>query len=193
MAWTELAVGKLIDHSGRIFDSVKKRVARRASHLADQVEVDLRSNDPFGFRLKEQVPSIELWFSVYNFSNLDLVLDRLVVKICLSWAEVASGAISERIKCPRRKKTTNVLLRVPLNQNQATRFLESRETWYVSPRNTLTKATSNENQSLGVLDSIIGRTLAEPIELYVTAWFVSKTTKIDLPQRTIERRDVVCS
>ena len=49
--------------------------------LRNSVKLGLRQNAPAQLSLNGQVPSIDLWFQVTNFSAVDLVMDRMLLDV----------------------------------------------------------------------------------------------------------------
>lgn len=107
--------------------------------VAQLIDVDLRSNNPIIITFGTDIPSIDLYFQIYNRSPFDLVLDRLLIDFWVG-QPTFRGAILRRYDVPKVGRVDNVyfghLLTLP-QQEQIKRRREG-QLLYVSAAITLT-------------------------------------------------------
>src|SRR5713101_571559 len=76
--------------------------------IAGQVEIDLRRINPIAIYFTSvQFPFVELWFRISNQSQLNLVLDRLLVDLWVGQPTV-QGAVLHRAALPRRTSKDDI-------------------------------------------------------------------------------------
>lgn len=75
--------------------------------IADQVNIDLRSNNPIDISFGSDVPNIQIYFEISNMSLFNLVLDRLLIDVWIGQPAL-HGAILERYDVPKRSIKSGV-------------------------------------------------------------------------------------
>lgn len=130
--------------------------------VSQLIDVDLRSNKPIIISFGTEIPSVDLYFQIYNKSHFDLVLDRLLVNLWIGQPTLY-GAILRRYDLPKRERTDNISYRHLLTLPQQEQIKKRRE----------------------------GQLLGTPVTITITAYFESKIGVISVEKR-IEHMDVPC-
>jgi hypothetical protein len=115
--------------AGKLADQIPSFILSRLlspSKVAEQVELDLRGANPICPELNAINPQINLWFKINNFSNLKLILDRLLIDVWFS-QPTFSGSILKRYNLPPRGSITDIRYQQSLNnfQKQQIEFYQS--------------------------------------------------------------------
>ena len=76
--------------------------------IADQMNIDLRSNNPIDISFGSDVPNIQIYFEISNMSLFNLVLDRLLIIDVWIGQPTLHGAILERYDVPKRNIKNSV-------------------------------------------------------------------------------------
>jgi hypothetical protein len=77
------------------------------TQVAPQVKVKLRGKNPITLTLESQNPHVEMYFEITNLSDLQLTLDRLIIKVWFTQPTFV-GAILERYKIPPREIVSDI-------------------------------------------------------------------------------------
>ena len=93
----------------RLFYSPKK--------VASQVKVNLKGEKPVSPSLNSSVPHVDIYLEITNLSNLDLVLDRMLIDLWVG-QPVLVGTILKRTKIPSRSTGQQVFFRSNLSSKQ---------------------------------------------------------------------------
>jgi hypothetical protein len=93
------------------------RAFLKPERVASQINIDLRGNTPIGLSLNAEVPHLEMFFDVTNLSQLDLVLDRMLVEVWFGQPTFTS-AVLRRYLLPGGEITRNIYLRYALTSGQ---------------------------------------------------------------------------
>jgi hypothetical protein len=76
--------------------------------IAEQIEIDLRRINPIVIYFTSvQFPYVELWFRISNQSQLNLVLDRLLIDLWVGQPTVR-GAVLHRVELQRRTSKDDI-------------------------------------------------------------------------------------
>ncbi len=133
--------------------------------IAEQVEIDLRRINPIAIYFRStEFPCVEAWFRISNQSQVNLVLDRLLVDLWVGQPTI-QGAILHRTEIPRRTSKDDI------------RF------WH-----DLTGAEEERIRRRADGQGI----LTVPVALYVDAYFESRVGLVHV-RTTLEHRGVAIS
>ncbi len=93
----------------RLFYSPQKAIS--------QIKVNLKGERPISPSLKSSVPHVDIYLEITNLSNLDLLLDRMLIDLWVG-QPVLVGAILKRVKIPSRSTGQEVFFRSNLSSKQ---------------------------------------------------------------------------
>lgn len=85
--------------------------------LAPQVKVNLTGEKPINPSLNSSVPYVDIYLEITNVSNLELVLDRMLIDLWVG-QPVLIGSILKRTKIPPRSTGQHVFFRDNLSSKQ---------------------------------------------------------------------------
>lgn len=105
--------GKAID----ILPGFLLRLMYSPNKIARQVRIGLRSEKPICPNLTREVPDIDLYFEVTNLSNLNLVLERLLVDLWFGQPTL-KGSLLRRYCISPRSVSQNICFNSDLTQAQ---------------------------------------------------------------------------
>ncbi|MCK9441709.1 MAG: hypothetical protein M0Q13_09840 [Methanothrix sp.] len=75
------------------------------TRIAKEIKINLRGNNPIQLT-RYDIPQISLWFEITNLSLVDLVLDRMLIKIQINNQPILYGAMLRRQEIPKRSETS---------------------------------------------------------------------------------------
>lgn len=116
-------VSKVIDY----LPTFLVRIFYRSGKIARQLQIRLRNGKPISVNLDGQVPTIDIYFEVMNFSNFSLVLDRVLIDLWFGQPTL-KGCLLKRYKLSPRNISKPILYSSDLTQAQCSqikRFLDS--------------------------------------------------------------------
>lgn len=126
------------------------------------IDIDLRSNNPIIISFGTDIPSVDLYFQIYNKSPFNLVLDRLLIDFWIG-QPTFRGAILRRYDVPHGGHVNNI---------------------YFGHLLTLPQQEQIKNR-------IQGQLLTVPVSITIIGYFESKLGVLCVEKR-IERTDVPC-
>jgi len=129
--------------------------------IANQVYIDLRSENPIDISFGSEVPRIDICFKISNMSLANIVLDRLLIDLWIGQPTL-QGAILERYDVPKRSIKEGV---------------------YFSDQLTI-------HQQKQIEKRVDGKLLSVPVKVHVKAYFESKVGLICVEKR-LERSEVL--
>jgi len=130
--------------------------------IADQVYIDLRSENPIDISFGSDVPRIDIYFKISNMSAANLVLDRLLIIDLWIGQPTLQGAILERYDVPKRsiKEGVHFIDQLTIPQQEQ------------------------------IKKRVDGKLLSVPVKVHVKAYFESKVGLICVEKR-LERSEVL--
>lgn len=135
------------------------------ARIAEQIEIDLRRTNPIAIYFRStEFPCVEAWFRISNQSQVNLVLDRLLVDLWVGQPTI-KGAILCRMEIPRRTSKDDIRFWHDLTGAQEERI----------------RRRADEKGILTV-----------PVAVYVDAYFESKVGFVHV-RTTLEHRGVTVS
>ena len=134
------------------------RAFLKPENVAAKIRIELRGDTPIDLGLNTEVPHIDVYFEIANFSPFDLVLDRMLVEVWFGQPTFTS-ALYRRYLVPSGEITKNIYFRHELNSAQ-------------------------QNQISNYVNSDQGR---GSIHIYLTAYFESSVGRVEV-KHNIERR-----
>lgn len=150
----------LLDKIVNIIPSLFLRVIYPSDKVARDIRISLRGDSPIVPSLSASVPHIDIYLEVTNFSNLNLILDRILIDLWFGQPTI-NGAILHRYLIPARKHYDRIHFRTDLTSHQIKQI----------------EPYLNGQQSGG------------PITLSVTAYFESRVGLVEAKER-FERRKI---
>ncbi len=107
----------VIDKITGIFPGLLLRLVYPPKKVAKQVVIELRGEMPVNLSLGACVPRIDLYLEVINLSNLDLVLDRMLIDLWFGQPTL-NAAVLEHHRIPARSIYKHVIARSDLTAQQ---------------------------------------------------------------------------
>ena len=126
------------------------------------IVIGLRQDSPININFGTDIPRFEIYFSITNFNQIDLTLDRLLIELWIGHP-LFRGAILEKHIIPKRNNRDNLYF---------TKFLS------------IPQIEQLKNKSDGQL-------LIEPIKIHITAYFNSKVGSISI-KKDLQAQNVLC-
>jgi hypothetical protein len=140
-------------------------VIRRFYHpakIASSIELELRNNKPIIISFGTDIPSVGLYFQIYNNSPFDFVLDRLLIDFWIG-QPILHGVVLRRYDVPHGRRIENVYF----------------EHLFTLPQQEYIKKR------------IDGQLLSVPVSIMLTGYFESKLGVVCV-EKQLERTDVLC-
>ena len=134
----------------------------RPEKIAGSIDLELRHNNPIIISFGTEIPSIDLYFQIYNRSNFGLVLDRLLIDFWIG-QRLFCGAVLRRGCVKPRERFDEVYFTQQLTLSQQEQIKRHKE----------------------------GQLLSVPVSIMVTGYFESKVGVVCVEKR-IDRADVPC-
>ena len=130
--------------------------------IANQVDIDLRGENPIDISFGSDVPRIDIYFKISNMSLANIVLDRLLIIDLRIGQSTLQGAILERYDVPKRsiKEGVHFIDQLTIPQQEQIR------------------------------KHVDGNLLSVPVKVHVKAYFESKVGLIYVEER-LERSEIV--
>lgn len=148
-----------------IFPRWLARILLPPARVAEQIEIDLRRTNPIAIAFRStEFPCVEAWFRISNQSQVNLVLDRMLVDLWVN-QPMLRGADLRRVEIPRRSTKDDIHFWHDLTATQ-----EERVRRHVDEKGNLTV----------------------PVALYVDAYFESRVGTVHV-RTTLEHRGVAIS
>ncbi len=107
----------LIDRLVSVLPGLLLRLFYSPGKVGNDVKINLRGELPINTSLNSSVPHLDLYLEITNLSNLNLVLDRILLDLWFG-QPVLQGAILERYKIPSRSTENPVFFRTDLTSKQ---------------------------------------------------------------------------
>lgn len=130
--------------------------------IADSIDIDLRNNQPVVISFGTDIPSVDLYFQIFNKSPFDLVLDRLLIDFWIG-QPTFRGAILRRYNLQHGDSIKNVHFGILLSLPQQEQIKEKRK----------------------------GQLISESVSITVTGYFESKLGLVCVEKR-FDCADIPC-
>ncbi len=95
----------------KVLDLLPRWMVRRLlppQRIAQQIEIDLRRINPIAISFKStEFPCVDAWFRISNQSQVNLVLDRLLIDLWVN-QPMLRGTVLRRAEIPRRTTKDDV-------------------------------------------------------------------------------------
>jgi len=107
----------IIDKVVAVIPGVLLRLFYSPRKVANEILIELRGEMPINPSLNSSVPHIDIYIEITNLSNLNLILDRILIDLWFG-QPVLNGAILKRHVIPSRSSGIQVFFRTDLTTKQ---------------------------------------------------------------------------